>query len=144
MIFNEFESMDPMRLLGFWLGVAVTMAGLFVLAVYQAKRARIQEEEDKALEAARKAAASRAVPDGTSRDATPTMVRISPAANGNGHACNGHAEDVEKNQQDEAAAAPEQIEPQITPSGVMVPEGYVRDLRCYLCGCLLPCWKQCW
>ena len=51
MIFAEFDSLNEVSLVIFWGGgVAVTMLGLFVLAVYQAKRAKNMDESSPTVE----------------------------------------------------------------------------------------------
>ena len=51
MIFDEFSSLPPLNIVLFWAGNAVTMVGLFVLAVFQAKRAKeLEIDESKSKE----------------------------------------------------------------------------------------------
>lgn len=58
MIFDEFSRLPPQSILIFWIGVVITMGGLFILAVFQAKRARLAADE--------KASPTRAAKDGSS------------------------------------------------------------------------------
>jgi len=102
-VFDDFESMPDPGL--FWVGVAVTLFGLLILAYFQTKRSKTSYKV------------------GTESSAEPNSRRV---------------------QWDNSASTPgAKIErtKKPPPPKPQPPPGYVPDMRCYLCGLVLPCCK---
>ena len=117
MIFDEFSTLPQRSLIIFWTGgVLVTMIGLFILAIFQAKRAKLAEEKEKALKE-------------KYGKATPSLSSPAPSA--------ADDKDLEN-----VMTAPEAAPGTSMHPGA--PPGYVQDTACFFCGARLACCGKAW
>lgn len=137
MIFNEFARLPARDIALFWVGNSVTMVGLFVLAVFQSRRAALQKRDDEYTRTpamTKSAAAMKARVDMEPSAADHGEVPLPVVAPCPRTSSSTSTIDVEDGP---ISAQPERSEPS-------APEGYVRDPACYWMGIRLGCCNQPW